>query len=128
MRLRTSLSVLLLTATLTALIIVSPRLTVKAQTGPGGPLSGLSQAELDLFSAGLKSFGKKWDPCHGLGPVFTQAGCFSCHAGGGISTANGVPGQTSLVLGTRYGKWNSDGTFNYLDGTGTFPENEGGPV
>lgn len=39
-----------------------------------------------------------------------------------------VAGGTSLLLGTRFGKWNSDGTFNYLDGTGTFPENEGGPT
>jgi CxxC motif-containing protein (DUF1111 family) len=32
------------------------------------------------------------------------------------------------VRGTRYGKSNPDRTFNYLDGTGSFPKNEGGPV
>jgi CxxC motif-containing protein (DUF1111 family) len=40
----------------------------------------------------------------------------------------GTAGDTSNVTGTRYGKWNSDNTFNYLDGQGTFPENEGGPI
>jgi hypothetical protein len=69
--------------------------------------------------------------------VFTGAACFNCHGGGdnvitqcefnppGVAC---VAGGSSVLLGTRFGKWNGDGTFNYLDGTGTFPENEGGPV
>jgi CxxC motif-containing protein (DUF1111 family) len=62
-----------------------------------------------------------------LGPVFTQPGCFTCH-GAGVDVLTGTAGDTGPLTGTRYGKWNSDGTFNYLDGNGTFPENEGGPT
>jgi CxxC motif-containing protein (DUF1111 family) len=103
----------------------------------GGPYAGLNTSQTSLFNTGYSDFAIKWDPDRGLGPVFTDAGCFNCHGGGNNvitqCTFNppGVPcvyGGSSNVLGTRYGKWNSDGTFNYLDGTGTFPENEGGPT
>jgi hypothetical protein len=92
---------------------------------------------MNLFTTGYDDFAIKWDPIRGLGPVFTQAGCFNCHGGGNnvITQCTFNPpgvacvyGGSSNVLGTRYGKWNSDGTFNYLDGTGTFQENEGGPT
>ena len=102
--------------------------TVHAQSSTlGSPLPGLTSDQTTLFNNGLKTFDTKWDAFKGLGPVFTQAACFTCH-GGGISSPTGIPGQSSAIRGTRYGKWNSDGTFNYLDGTGTFPENEGGPI
>jgi CxxC motif-containing protein (DUF1111 family) len=103
----------------------------------GGPYANLPTDQQSLFSTGYFTFAIKWDPIRGLGPVFTEAGCFNCHGGGNNvitqCTFNppGVPcvyGGSSNVLGTRYGKWNSDDTFNYLDGTGTFPENEGGPI
>ncbi len=102
--------------------------TVHAQsTSLGSPLPGLTSDQSTLFNQGLSTFDTKWDAFRGLGPVFTQAACFTCH-GGGVSSPTGVPGQSSSVRGTRYGKWNPDGTFNYLDGTGTSPENEGGPI
>ncbi|HEY6293523.1 MAG TPA: di-heme oxidoredictase family protein [Terriglobia bacterium] len=103
----------------------------------GGPLAGLTTSQINFFTLGYGDFNIKWDPIRGLGPVFTDAACFTCHGGGnnvitqcqfnppGVAC---VDGGSSNVLGTRYGKWNSDGTFNYLDGTGTFPENEGGPT
>lgn len=103
----------------------------------GGPYTGLSASQTSLFNTGYSDFNIKWDPIRGLGPVFTQAGCYICHGGGNNVITQcqfnppGVPcvdGGSSTVLGTRYGKWNSDGTFNYLDGTGSFPENEGGPT
>jgi CxxC motif-containing protein (DUF1111 family) len=103
----------------------------------GGPYSGLSAGQIDLFNEGYTDFAIKWDPARGLGPVFTQAGCFNCHGGGNnvITQCKFNPpgvacvyGGSSTILGTRYGKWNPDGTFNYLDGTGTYPENEGGPT
>jgi Di-haem oxidoreductase, putative peroxidase len=103
----------------------------------GGPLAGLNVALTDAFNRGYFDFNIKWDPVRGLGPVFTQPGCFNCHGGGsGIITNCAfnppgvacVDGGSSTILGVRYGKWNSDGTFNYLDGSGTFPEDEGGPT
>lgn len=93
----------------------------------GGPLAGLSTSITNLFNGGYGTFVVKWDPIRGLGPVSTQPGCFTCH-GAGVNVLTGTAGDTSAVTGTRFGKWNPDNTFNYLDGSGTFPENEGGPV
>ena len=93
----------------------------------GGPLAGLSTSITNLFNGGYGNFVIKWDPIRGLGPVSTKTGCFTCH-GAGTDVLTGTAGDTSNVTGTRYGKWNSDNTFNYLDGNGTFPKNEGGPV
>lgn len=103
----------------------------------GGPLAGLNTFFTDTFNRGYFDFNIKWDPIRGLGPVFTQPACFNCHGGGSDVITNCVfnppgvgcvDGGSSTLLGVRYGKWNSDGTFNYLDGSGTFPENEGGPT
>ena len=95
----------------------------------GGPLSGLTSDQTAAFNNGFTTFNIKWDPTKGLGPVFTQAGCFTCH-GSGISAPQGISGDASTVTGTRYGKWNLDLTFNYLDGNGAMgdKENEGGPI
>ena len=93
----------------------------------GGPLAGLSSTQTGFFTGGYNLFAIKWDPVRGLGPVATRTGCFTCH-GAGTDVLTGTAGDTSNVTGTRYGKWNPDGTFNYLDGNGTVPENEGGPV
>jgi hypothetical protein len=93
----------------------------------GGPLAGLNSTQTGLFNGGYTLFATKWDPVRGLGPVSTEPGCFTCH-GAGVDILTGTAGDTSPLLGQRYGKWNPDNTFNYLDGTGTFPENEGGPI
>lgn len=93
----------------------------------GGPLAGLNSTITGLFNGGYNNFVIKWDPIRGLGPVSTRTGCFTCH-GAGTDVLTGTAGDTSNITGTRFGKWNKDNTFNYLDGTGTSPENEGGPV
>jgi mono/diheme cytochrome c family protein len=93
----------------------------------GGPFAGLTTSVTNLFNGGYGTFTIKWDPVRGLGPVSTKTGCFTCH-GAGTDVLTGTAGDTSNVAGTRYGKWNPDGTFNYLDGNGTFQENEGGPI
>ncbi len=125
---KTALVVIAGASALLAVLLWPTSPTVHAQTSTlGSPLPGLTSDQTTLFNNGLKTFDIKWDPFKGLGPVFTQAACFTCH-GGGVSSPTGIPGQSSVVRGTRYGKFNSDGTFNYLDGTGTFAENEGGPV
>ncbi|HEY1677463.1 MAG TPA: di-heme oxidoredictase family protein [Candidatus Sulfotelmatobacter sp.] len=93
----------------------------------GGPLPGLNQTITNLFNGGYGTYTIKWDPIRGLGPVSTRAGCFTCH-GAGTDVLTGTAGDTSNITGTRFGKFNTDGTFNYLDGNGTSPENEGGPV
>jgi hypothetical protein len=93
----------------------------------GGPLAGLTSTQTGFFNGGYNLFAIKWDPIRGLGPVSTRSGCFTCH-GAGTDVLTGTAGDTSNVTGTRYGKWNPDGSFNYLDGNGNFPENEGGPI
>jgi CxxC motif-containing protein (DUF1111 family) len=93
----------------------------------GGPLAGLNSNQTGLFNGGYGLFAIKWDPIRGLGPVSTEPGCFTCH-GAGINVLTGTAGDTGPLTGTRYGKWNPDNTFNYLDGNGTYPENEGGPI
>ena len=93
----------------------------------GGPLAGLISEQNTVFESGFTTFNTKWDPFKGLGPVYTQAGCFTCH-GGGVPFPTGVPGNTSTNMGTRFGKFNPDLSFNPLDGSGAFPENEGGPI
>lgn len=93
----------------------------------GGPLAGLNSTQTGLFNGGYEEFAIKWDPIRGLGPLSTRTGCFDCH-GAGTNVLTGTAGDTSTATGTRYGKWNPDGTFNYLDGNGTYPENEGGPT
>lgn len=46
---------------------------------PGEPLPGLSAAELRAFTAGRALFDRAFTPEHGLGPIFNQTRCSSCH-------------------------------------------------
>ncbi len=48
-----------------------------------GPVDGLSPAELAAFIAGDREFGRAFAPAEGLGPVFNNASCASCHSGDG---------------------------------------------
>ncbi len=66
---------------------------VKLQPPPiGGPLPGLTQAELQRFNAGLNQFLQNEGPQTGLGPVFNGVACAQCHQGG-------APGGASTNLG-----------------------------
>lgn len=68
----------------------------KAQVGPppvGGPLPGLTQAEISRFNAGRLAFGRNETPQTGLGPVFNGTSCLQCHragAPGGASADNTI--------------------------------------
>jgi len=62
------------------------------------PLAGLSKTELAAFVRGDESFGKAFTVREGLGPLFNQPSCESCHPGDGRGSA-----RTSL---TRFGYWN----------------------
>jgi len=55
---------------------------------PGGdifdaPLPGLSAAELAAFAEGDEQFGVAFAPMNGLGPIFNNVSCASCHSGDG---------------------------------------------
>lgn len=46
---------------------------------PGEPLPGLTEAQTARFLEGRDLLAKQWTPEEGLGPLFMQPGCGSCH-------------------------------------------------
>jgi CxxC motif-containing protein (DUF1111 family) len=62
----------------------------------GGPISGLGAAELARFTAGQTQFEEVEGITDGLGPVFNEASCATCHAG--------PVGGTTGRLETRFGR------------------------
>lgn len=48
-----------------------------------GPIEGLSQEEIAGFIAGDEQFGQPFTPSTGLGPIFNNVSCASCHSGDG---------------------------------------------
>ncbi len=75
----------------------------------GGPIAGLAPDELARFQAGLGDFQEIETVEDGLGPVFNEAGCVTCH--------NAPIGGTTGRLETRFGKWDR-GKFDPLDRLG----------
>ena len=81
---------------------------------PGAPLPGLSEAELASFERGRAWFDRGWTPEEGLGPLYLQDRCSSCHD----LPALGGTGVEMLPLMTR---WNP--------ATGCDPlAEQGGPI
>jgi len=72
----------------------------------GGPVGGLTGAELARFEAGLDEFTELETVEDGLGPVFNEAGCVTCH--------DAPIGGTNGRLETRFGKLDR-GDFDPLD-------------
>lgn len=75
----------------------------------GGSLAGLTPEELTRFEAGRGEFQEIETVAEGLGPVFNEAGCVTCH--------NAPIGGTTGRLETRFGKWDR-GKFDPLDRLG----------
>lgn len=48
-----------------------------------GPLPGLTTEELAAFVRGDDAFGRQFSPNEGLGPIFNNVSCASCHSGDG---------------------------------------------
>ena len=78
-------------------------LTLQASCGPelqplmGMPLSGLTEAEHQLFKTGQLAFAKRFVEGEGLGPLFNDFGCGSCHN-------TPVLGGFSRRTNTRFGR------------------------
>jgi len=47
------------------------------------PIEGLSATELQAFVRGDEEFGRRFAPSTGLGPIFNNVSCASCHSGDG---------------------------------------------
>jgi CxxC motif-containing protein (DUF1111 family) len=87
---------------------------VHAQGALGSPLPGLTTGQLNAFNIGFSQFNVVWDPVKGLGPVYTQNDCATCHS-------TPVSGGTNATLRTTYfGTTNLDGSFNPLTEKGGF--------
>ena len=71
-----------------------------------GPIDGLTAVQLKGFADGDEAFGQTFNVETGLGPVFNQTACISCHPADG----RGHP-STNLI---RFGKTMPDGSFDYM--------------
>lgn len=47
------------------------------------PLPGLTDTEAAVFARGDAEFSRRFSPASGLGPIFNNTSCFSCHSGDG---------------------------------------------
>jgi CxxC motif-containing protein (DUF1111 family) len=78
----------------------------------GDPLPGLTAGELDRFYKGKTAMNTPILVSEGLGPIFNDSACASCHAQPG-------PGGSSLIVVTRFGKAASGGNpFDPLENLG----------
>ncbi len=77
--------------------------TVRGGTVPqprmGDPLPGLTSSELDRFLTGQVSFDRDFSVPEGLGPIFNQDGCGSCH-----NVPLGGPGTITVTRAGREDK------------------------
>lgn len=84
----------------------------KGQEVLAEPIEGLSSGQLRKHIIGDEEFAHVFSELDGLGPIFVQNSCESCHIGDG----KGSPFNNL----TRFGKYNADSTWNPMI-------NEGGP-
>jgi CxxC motif-containing protein (DUF1111 family) len=98
----------------------SQQKTVRAAEGApqGTPIANLSNLETTLFDSGYTVFNKTWSLSGGLGPVFTQADCSTCHAN---PVAGGGSPTTILRKDVLFATTNGDGSFNNM-------ASQGGPL
>ena len=91
---------------------VAPFVGLMAATNFGDPFPNLTAAELALFNAGKDEFVAVEAVDEGLGPVFNEAACATCHFGPGTAV-----GGTTGRMETRFGR-NVGGTFDPLTSLG----------
>jgi hypothetical protein len=81
------------------------------QPHPGDPVLGLDAAQLDAFNGGKEAFIRVFAEDEGLGPVFNQASCASCH--------NNPVGGSGTQTVTRFGIYDpKDNSFDPLAALG----------
>jgi CxxC motif-containing protein (DUF1111 family) len=76
----------------------------------GQPLPGLSTTELQRFTQGRQQFTRVFSAADGLGPIFNQTSCASCHN-------NPIGGPGSITV-TRFGFTDGKGNFDPLTALG----------
>lgn len=60
------------------------------------PIEGLTDAELAAFARGDEEFGRQFAPNTGLGPIFNDVSCATCHSGDG----RGRPRNALIRIGS----------------------------
>ena len=109
----TRLRVALLLALLTWCAAAWQVVTVSGQSTNrvGDPLAGLTPQQFAEFRLGLDDFLEVETPDDGLGPAFNGTSCAACH---------NVPavGGSGILLETRVGYQNADGSFRALNEAG----------
>jgi CxxC motif-containing protein (DUF1111 family) len=73
----------------------------------GQPLAGLGPEELERFDEGLDEFSEVETAEEGLGPVFNDVSCATCHLTPAV-------GGGSDILETRFGRVGNDGLFDSM--------------
>src|SRR5688572_26861678 len=71
--------------TLTAALACDQLTTVAPPDGDvfDAPIDGLSDAEMAAFARGDAEFERQFSPNTGLGPIFNDVSCATCHSGDG---------------------------------------------
>lgn len=94
-----------------AALLGGSALAVDLQPRPGDPLAALTSLQLDRFRVGQDAFELNLLPENGLGPVFNQTSCASCH--------NNPVGGPGAQFVTRFGRLEKGGfdPLDYLGGT-----------
>jgi CxxC motif-containing protein (DUF1111 family) len=95
---------------LAAAVAAAPLAAQIAQPKMGAPLSGLTAAQHQRFVDGRVDFSRVFAAVDGLGPIFNQTSCASCHN-------NPVGGPGSITV-TRFGFTDGKGTFDPLTAIG----------
>lgn len=68
----------------------------------GGPLPGLTRWQHEKFQEGRALFSKQFEIKDGLGPLFNERSCASCHGGAGTTGGAGTePGYGSYTMFAR---------------------------
>ena len=92
--------------------------SMSAYANFGDPLPGLTSQQTQDFQAGQAKFTQVDNPVDdGLGPIFNEASCATCHVGPAGTAADGAIGGTTERLETRFGR-NSGGVFDPLTSEG----------
>lgn len=110
---RSKILLILFCVSLMALVILNTNILAQTTTRVGDPLPGLTSAQRALFFASKATFLNVETPADGLGPVFNEKSCGSCHN-------IGATGGTGVQFEVRAGRI-TDGVFDPL-------ENEGGSL
>ena len=83
---------------------------------PGDPLPALRTEQQALFNAGGIVFAHEFVASEGLGPVYIERSCVSCHAQGGIGGSDSLDDSNHFVQ--RFFTLGIDGTYNPLESLG----------